>query len=180
MRDGAASRPPAQPKAAVTGAGCRTTDAQMGATEAMANPPAPARHRSHHDHDARGTSPPGPDAASNRARSWTARAFAAASGAIGTAAGIAPHLLHHVVPIAGAAFVTGATGSIVFGIGGLLLTIPMLLRLRRRFGTWVAPAIALVLFAAAFSVSTFVIGPAIRGDDGATGIEEQQVDPHGH
>lgn len=146
----------------------------------MANPPTPVQHRSHHDGDVRGTPRLAPGAGSNRARSWTARALAAASGAIGTAAGIAPHLLHHVVPIAGAAFLTGATGSIVFGIGGLLLTVPMLLRLRRRFGTWVAPAIALVLFAVAFSVSTFVIGPAIRGDDGPVATEEQQVDPHGH
>jgi hypothetical protein len=41
--------------------------------------------------------------------------------------------------------------------------VPFLLRLRRRFGTWWASAIGLVAFAVMFSVSAFVIGPAISG-----------------
>lgn len=113
-------------------------------------------------------------------RPLAGRVAAALSGAIGAISGIAPHVLHHVGPIAGAAFLTGIEGSALFGALGLALTIPMLLRLRRRFGTWVAPGIALALFAATFSVSTFVIGPAIRGDDRPPVEEVQPADPHGH
>lgn len=43
-----------------------------------------------------------------------------------------------------------------------------------------APGIALALFALAFTLSTFVIGPAIRGDDAPAKLEEPQADPHGH
>ena len=56
-------------------------------------------------------------------------------------------------------------------------------RLKRRFGNWKAPAIALIVFAAGFALSTFVIGPAIRGDDGsaAPAIERPQSPPaEGH
>jgi len=53
----------------------------------------------------------------------------------------------------------GAVGLIV----GLLASIPMLVRLYRRFGSWVAPALGLLVFAAMFSLSAFVIGPAISG-----------------
>ena len=111
---------------------------------------------------------------------WRARLLAAASGAIGAVAGLTPHVLHHVLPLAGAAFLTGTTGSVLFGILGLALTTPTLLRLRRRFGTWLAPGIALALFAVAFTFSTFVVGPAISGDDAPVKIEERQPDPHGH
>ena len=55
---------------------------------------------------------------------------------------------------------------------GFVLTIPMLLRLRRRFGTWAAPGVALALFAVAFAVSTLWIGPAIRGDGGGSSAEQ--------
>jgi hypothetical protein len=50
----------------------------------------------------------------------------------------------------------------------------MLLRLRRRFGTWLAPAIALALFAAMFTVSTLWIGPAIRGNGDDAPIEDHE------
>jgi len=53
---------------------------------------------------------------------------------------------------------------VLFGTIGFVLTIPMLLRLRRRFGTWVAPGIAPAIFVIMFTVSTLWIGPAIRGD----------------
>ncbi len=86
----------------------------------------------------------------------------ALAGAIGAASGIAPHVLHHVGPIAGAAVVSGLTGTVVFGAIGLLLMVPSLLRLRRRFGTWVAPGIAVLVFAILFTVSTVWVGPAIR------------------
>ena len=46
---------------------------------------------------------------------------------------------------------------------GLLFSIPLLRRIHRRFRTWVAPGIAVVVFAAMYSVSALVIGPAISG-----------------
>lgn len=98
------------------------------------------------------------------AAGWFGRATAAASGALGTIAGLTPHVLHHITPIAGAALLTGAGGTALFGAIGFALTVPMLLKLRRRFGTWLAPAIALAFFAVMFTVSTLWIGPAIRGD----------------
>jgi hypothetical protein len=67
----------------------------------------------------------------------------------------------------------------LFGAIGFVLTIPMLLRLRRRFGNWVAPSVALALFALAFTVSTLWIGPAIRGDDGGSS-GAQPVDHSSH
>ncbi|MEO6399129.1 MAG: hypothetical protein ABIP13_11720 [Tepidiformaceae bacterium] len=103
-------------------------------------------------------------------RGWIARLYGALSGAVGTIAGITPHVLHHVGPVAGAAVLTGTGGSILFGAIGFAVTVPLLLRLRRRFGSWLAPGIALAIFAAMFIISTIWIGPAVRdainGDDG--------------
>lgn len=115
-----------------------------------------------------------------RRRVWTA-----VTGAVGVVSGIAPHVLHHVGPIAGAALLTGTGGSILFGVVGFAVSIPFLLRLRRRSGNWRAPALALVVFAAMFTLSTLIIGPAIRGDSSPTATPlEQPVpgapDPHGH
>ena len=106
------------------------------------------------------------EAGDTRRRGVLARITGALSAAIGTIAGITPHVLHHVAPIAGAALLTGTGGTVLFGAIGFLLTVPMLLRLKRRFGTWIAPGIALALFAVMFTVSTLWIGPAIRGDTG--------------
>ena len=111
-------------------------------------------------------------------RGWLARIGAAFTAAVGVVAGAAPHVLHHVGPIAGAALLAGTGGTLLFGVIGFVLTIPMLLRLRRRFGTWAAPAVALALFAVAFTVSTLWIGPAIRGGSG--GSAEQPVDHPSH
>lgn len=86
-------------------------------------------------------------------------------GLIAALVGLAPHVLHHAGLLAGTALVVGATGTLFFGVIGLLASIPFLLKLHRRFGTWRAPFIALSIFAVMFSVSTFVIGPAIRGED---------------
>lgn len=85
-----------------------------------------------------------------------------------------PHVLHHVGPLAGAALLAGATGRVLFAAVGFVAAIPFLRRLQRRFRTWKAPAIALAVFAAAFSLSSFVIGPGISGVDGParSGIEE--------
>jgi hypothetical protein len=84
-------------------------------------------------------------------------------GAVGLVMGLLPHVLHHVALLAGTALVAGSGGTVLFGVLGFLVSIPMLLRLRRRFGTWAAPAIGLAVFAAMFSLSAFVIGPAISG-----------------
>ncbi len=112
-------------------------------------------------------------------RGWLARAGAAVTAAGGVVAGAAPHVLHHVGPIAGAALLAGTGGTLLFGGIGFVLTIPMLLRLRRRFGTWAAPAVALALFAVAFTVSTLWIGPAIRGSSAET-AGDQPGDPPSH
>ena len=66
------------------------------------------------------------------------RLYGAPSGGMGAVAGITPHVLHHVGPIAGAALLTGTGGSILFGALGFVLTLPLLWRLKRRFGTWLA------------------------------------------
>lgn len=83
---------------------------------------------------------------------------------LGAAMGLAPHLLHHVGLLAGTALLAGIGGTVLFGALGLLAMTPMLLTLRRRFGGWWAPGIALAVFAAVFAVSTLLIGPALRGD----------------
>ncbi|MFC6567879.1 hypothetical protein [Actinoplanes utahensis] len=77
--------------------------------------------------------------------------------------GLAPHLLHHIGLLAGTALLTGLGGTVLFGALGLAAMAPMLLRLRRRFGSWWAPGIAVAVFAAMFAVSTLLIGPALRG-----------------
>jgi hypothetical protein len=83
--------------------------------------------------------------------------------ALGAAAGLAPHLLHHAGLFAGTALLAGLGGTVLFGALGLAAMAPMMLRLRRRFGTWWAPALAVAGFAAMFAVSTLLIGPALRG-----------------
>lgn len=105
-----------------------------------------------------------------------ARLWSAGAAAIGAISGIAPHVLHHVGPIAGAALVGGALGSALFGALGLALSVPFLLRLRRRYGSWRAPALALAIFAVVFTISTLVIGPAISGDGG----DGSEARPAGH
>ena len=109
--------------------------------------------------------PSGPDTASaapGRLRAW----WNAAVGALGVGAGLAPHVLHHIGLLAGTALIAGAGGTALFGILGLAMSVPLLLRLRRRFAFWWAPAIGLAVFAVTFSLSAFVIGPAINGGAG--------------
>ena len=57
----------------------------------------------------------------------------------------------------------GSGGTALFGVLGLVASVPLLLRLRRRFGTWRAPALGLAVFVAMFAISAFVVGPAISG-----------------
>lgn len=88
------------------------------------------------------------------------------TGAIlGAALGLLPHLMHHVSLFAGAVVIGGAAGNLALGAVGLLLSVPLLRRLHRRFDTWTAPALALAAFAAMFSLSAFVIGPTLSGGD---------------
>jgi hypothetical protein len=89
------------------------------------------------------------------------RAVLAAVGA--AILGAAPHVLHHVGPLAGAAVVAGATGKLLFGAIGFVLAIPMLRRLHRRHASWAVPGGVLALMAVVFTFSTFVIGPSITG-----------------
>jgi hypothetical protein len=86
-----------------------------------------------------------------------------ASGLVAAVSGIAPHVLHHVGPLAGAALLAGTGGTILFGVAGFALSVPMLLRLRRRFGTLLAPTVASAIFLAVYLFSSLVVGPAITG-----------------
>lgn len=104
-------------------------------------------------------------------RRFLARVRLGLSGIVAGALGVAPHVLHHAGPLAGAALFAGVGGTLVFGALGFVAAIPLLLRMRRRTGGWRAPASALALFAIVFSVSSFVVGPAIAGDDGPDGRE---------
>lgn len=113
-------------------------------------------------------------AASGR-KGWRDSVSGGLAGALGTVSGIAPHLLHHAGPIVGAALLTGALGTTVFGAIGFALTVPLLLQLRRRFHNWLVPAIALGFFALMFTVSALWIGPAIRGEDDTN---TSDGDPH--
>jgi hypothetical protein len=104
-----------------------------------------------------------------------------AVGSVGAALlGAAPHVLHHAGPLAGAALLTGAAGILLFAALGLLAAIPMLRRLHRHTGTWVAPGAALALLTALFAVSSFVIGPAITSDDGGSKRTPSEPTPAGH
>jgi hypothetical protein len=107
----------------------------------------------------------GAPAASARpaARSPLSALWSAVVGAVGVVVGLAPHVLHHVGFLVGTALVAGAGGTVLFGLLGLAASLPLLWRLRRRFDSWWAPGIALAVFVAMFSLSTFVIGPRITG-----------------
>jgi hypothetical protein len=105
--------------------------------------------------------------------------------------GVAPHVLHHVGPLAGAALFAGIGGTALFGAIGFLLAIPTLLKLRRHSGGWRVPAAALAAMATIFAVSALVIGPAISGGGSATpttpdgsgpapALEAPALDAHGH
>jgi hypothetical protein len=122
-----------------------------------------AGHEQHHDHH--GGARPAGDPVHRDDRAGWAGVRDALGAAVGSTLGLLPHLLHHVSLFAGALVITGAAGNLLFGALGLLLSVPLLRRLHRRFGTWKAPALALAAFAAMFSLSAFVIGPALGGAD---------------
>jgi hypothetical protein len=101
-------------------------------------------------------------------RTFLATAWQATSAPVGALLGLVPHVLHHVGILVGAALLTGVGGNLLLGLLGLLFSVPLLRRLYRRFRTWKAPAIALVIFAMMFALSAFVIGPAISGGTSPT------------
>jgi len=107
----------------------------------------------------------GPASASTAPRTVGQRIWVGVSSAGAAVLGVLPHVLHHVGLFAGALF-AGAGGSLLFGAVGFLAVIPFLLRVHRRTGSWRIPAALLALFAVIFSISTFVIGPAITSDPG--------------
>lgn len=98
------------------------------------------------------------------ARSLRERAAAIVSSAVAGILGVLPHVLHHVGLLAGAALLAGTAGTLLFGAIGLVAAVPFLLRVRRRCGNWRVPAALMATFAVMFSISAFVIGPAISGD----------------
>ena len=85
-------------------------------------------------------------------------------GVLAAALGLAPHVLHHAGPLAGAALLGGVGGSLLFGALGFVLAVPFLLRLHRRCGSWRVPAAVLAAMVTVFSVSTFVVGPALTSE----------------
>ena len=88
--------------------------------------------------------------------------WASVRAAIGALLGLVPHVMHHIGILAGAALLTGVFGNSLLYAIGLLFSIPLLKRLRKRFGTWKAPAIGVAVFTAMFLLSALVIGPAIN------------------
>ena len=120
-----------------------------------------------------------PAATSRLAGTWT-RVWSGVLAAWGAVIGLAPHVLHHVGPLAGAALLAGAGGTLLFGALGFVAAIPFLLRLHRRFATWKAPAIALAVFLVMFSLSSFVIGPALSGGGGGGGAPNIEQPDGGH
>lgn len=110
-------------------------------------------------------------------RSLGARLWGAVVAGWAVVTGVAPHVLHHVGPLAGAALLAGFGGQAIFFALGLVLSLPMLRRLYRRFGGLVAPAVAVVAFATVFTFSSLVIAPLLTGSDdsppAAPGIEQR-------
>lgn len=117
---------------------------------------------------------------SGQSRGLMRRAWDVATGVIGVVVGLAPHVLHHIALLGGTALVAGSGGTALFGAVGLLASLPLLLRLKRRFASWLAPAIGLSVFAAMFVLSAFVIGPAISGvnDDGSASVPAVEHEDH--
>ena len=126
----------------------------------IADRPAPVPHT-----DATGDQEAFDDPPPPRIRRVLASVWNAVTAVVGAVMGLLPHLLHHVGLLGGAVLVTGATGNVLFAVLGIVFSLPLLRRLYRRFGTWKAPALALGVFALMFSLSAFIIGPAISNDD---------------
>lgn len=115
-----------------------------------------------------------------RARLARTRLGAAVLAVWGVVVGVAPHVLHHVGPFAGAALLAGAGGKVLFGALGFALSIPFLVRLYRRFDALAAPVVATAVFAAIFAFSTLVVSPLITGTGDTTNDTPGVELPAGH
>ena len=113
-------------------------------------------------------------------RSLGARLWGAVVAGWAVVTGVAPHVLHHVGPLAGAALLAGFGGKAIFFALGLVLSVPLLRRLYRHFGTLVAPALAVVSFAAVFALSSLVIAPRLTGSDNSPPATPSIQQPSGH
>lgn len=102
------------------------------------------------------------------------------AGAWGAMVGGLPYVLYHLGPLAGAAFLVGTTGKLTFGVAGLTLLVPWLLRVRRLCASWTIPLLLLVAFAGVWAVSTFVTAPGTTGHldpDPATQTSNEESAP---
>lgn len=72
----------------------------------------------------------------------------------------------------------GSGVTALFGAPGFAASIPMLAKGHRRFSSWWAPVIALLVFVVSLVISTVVVGPPITGRDGSVGPGVSDVD-HG-
>ena len=68
----------------------------------------------------------------------------------------------------------------LFFVLGLALSVPLLLRLYRRFGTLIAPVVAIVAFAAIFTFSSVVVAPLLTGSDESPATPIEQLHDDGH
>jgi len=102
------------------------------------------------------------------------------AGATAAVTGTLPHVIHHIGLVAGGALLVGAWGQSLLAILGLVAMGPLLLRMRRRSGAWRKPALMLVLFAAVYAASTFVVGPALRDAGAAAPASSPPPDPALH
>ena len=112
-------------------------------------------------------------------RGIAGRVWAGLVAAWGVISGLAPHVLHHVGPLAGAALLAGFGGKALFFALGLVVSLPLLRRLYRRFKTWLAPALAVGVFAGMFALSALVIAPQITGGSD-TPAKPRIQQPSGH
>ena len=113
-------------------------------------------------------------------RGFGARLWGGIVAFFGVVAGVAPHVLHHVGPLAGAALLAGFGGQVLFFALGLALSVPLLVKLYHRFGTLLAPAVAVVAFAAIFTFSSVVVAPRLTDSDESPVTPIEQPRDHGH
>ena len=113
-------------------------------------------------------------------RAFGARLWGGIVAFFGVVTGVAPHVLHHVGPLAGAALLAGFGGQVLFFALGLALSAPLMLKLYRRFGTLLAPAVAVVAFAAIFTFSSVVVAPRLTDSDESPTTPIEQPQDHGH
>jgi hypothetical protein len=75
----------------------------------------------------------------------------------------------------------GFGGKAIFFAAGLVLSVPMLARLYRRFRTLLAPALAIAAFAGVFAFSNAVIAPLLTGSEKTPAAPvSEQPRPPGH